>query len=31
MHRETVTIINDERIVAIEDTINAGADVTGNS
>jgi len=31
MHREDVTIINDERIAAIEDTIAAGADVTDNS
>ncbi len=31
MHREDVTIINDERIAAIEDTISAGADVTDNS
>ena len=28
MHREDVTMINDERIAAIEDTIAAGADVT---
>ena len=31
MHREDVTIIIDERIAAIEDTIAAGADVTDNS
>ena len=31
MHREDVTIINDERIAAIEDTIAAGADMIDNS